>query len=1316
MSDYHLDGLNWREFEHLVQALSVGEIATGITPFGDGKDGGREATYEGRMQYPSTASPWDGYLVVQCKFRKEPIANTTEKINWVKTQLATESRKYTRKRRALRKPDYFLFATNLRFSAAKGGGKDQLQVVLNEFASRIGAKECAAWTYDEICRFVDRSDAVRKAYLGFITPGDVLATAFEYLDRLRPEFREVIAAFLQKQLLHDRSARLESAGAKAEQQIPLATVFVDLPATTRSELVREDDVENTPRELLVKHIVDACSQRTNRSSKKEVRVQRRGTHANRELASRFVIVGGPGQGKSTLGQYICQLYRAALVRDRVFAQRAELPDVWKSIQLIEAQQEEIGSSLPLVRRFPIRLILNEYASDRAHDQSLTVLKWLQRELTRLGGADCSLADVRLWLKEYPWVIVFDGLDEVPASSNRADVIREMEDFRIDVANLGADAVIVCTTRPQSYAKEFSADVYQHWYLLPLQRAEALGYAKRLVAARYPLPDDPHRNQVVRRLEMACRSDVTQKLMQSPLQVTIMTTLVEHLGEPPRQRYTLFQRYYQTIYDREIGREGKSSAFLSDRKADIDAVHFRVGLLLQRNSEIAGGTNARMTNEQFANLFADYLGEVGYSGKDAQALMSEISVGSFERLVFLTRPTETEVTFELRSLQEYMAAEALFQGPEEFIVKRMQAIAPIAHWRNVMLFAIGKCFQERTHLLPVIHVICSDLNDRASFGSDLASSLNWGSQLALEILEEGVAQTNKKFHRLLCQVAFRVLETPDRSLARRVAHVYHIDLDDLYLDVIEKLLGHTSLSHRVNGWTLCACLAERQCAWALSRIEQDWKLAPLDYIDVLGASAGPELSSWWADKLALVLPQIEPATAEQIFAEANRHIASDMANRPLLGAALKFFNWSDPRGSDGYRRIVESGEVPFLYCRTSAEFAAIGEMAKISSGLPEWRLVLLGLEFLHEPTPKILGQSLRKIVADQDLWSARELGSSWLPWPIAACVNSATTIRQLEEFANLAAKGACGKFDDWKLAEQRWERGLSAREFLIKSEMSQPITAEVLATGVAPFGGEVMLYEEGFIEFQEIADRILTDRASIAARWLAALACDGLFAIRLGQQDRRYLEAVKVAVEIGRSSRSWLSISHFEAEKSLTLSEQWLRFFDWLGRHTLFLLGGSPPRDQLVEEICTRPYERLGLLHLLATTNYNLAPVRIPRAVLLRAKAESNHLPYAAATLLPFCGEAQEEDLIWAGDILLKSRRWTNILAQAMSRPEALTQESHRCYERIVSRMLERLRAGTDGSTEKRGAIVDCAIQVMNARRSGLASEEVWATLQLPAVH
>ena len=58
-------------FEQLVLALAVHVLGPGITAFGDGPDGGREASFSGRQQYPNTADPWDGYGVLQAKYKDQ---------------------------------------------------------------------------------------------------------------------------------------------------------------------------------------------------------------------------------------------------------------------------------------------------------------------------------------------------------------------------------------------------------------------------------------------------------------------------------------------------------------------------------------------------------------------------------------------------------------------------------------------------------------------------------------------------------------------------------------------------------------------------------------------------------------------------------------------------------------------------------------------------------------------------------------------------------------------------------------------------------------------------------------------------------------------------------------------------------------------------------------------------------------------------------------------------------------------------------------------------------------------------------------------
>jgi shikimate kinase len=54
-----------------------------------------------------------------------------------------------------------------------------------------------------------------------------------------------------------------------------------------------------------------------------------------------MLIGGPGQGKSTLGQYLAQIHRASILG---------IPD-----------QVQKATMTPLISRIPFRIILREYA-------------------------------------------------------------------------------------------------------------------------------------------------------------------------------------------------------------------------------------------------------------------------------------------------------------------------------------------------------------------------------------------------------------------------------------------------------------------------------------------------------------------------------------------------------------------------------------------------------------------------------------------------------------------------------------------------------------------------------------------------------------------------------------------------------------------------------------------------------------------------------------------------------------------------------------------------------------------------------------------
>lgn len=183
MPDYKIDGLDPRSFEHVVQAIAKKEIANGVTPFGDGPDGAREATFNGKMNYPSATDPWNGYLVVQSKFKLHPTGDPKTDGDWLIEQLNKDLAKFKDAKRNLKRPEYYLATTNIRLSAVAGTGtRDRVDALLAIEGRILGFKGSHVWGYDDICRFLDSNHDVRTAYSHLITPGDVLGQMQENLD------------------------------------------------------------------------------------------------------------------------------------------------------------------------------------------------------------------------------------------------------------------------------------------------------------------------------------------------------------------------------------------------------------------------------------------------------------------------------------------------------------------------------------------------------------------------------------------------------------------------------------------------------------------------------------------------------------------------------------------------------------------------------------------------------------------------------------------------------------------------------------------------------------------------------------------------------------------------------------------------------------------------------------------------------------------------------------------------------------------------------------------------------------------------------
>lgn len=997
--DYDLSRLSWRSFEQLVQALAVRHFGPGVVVFGDGPDGGREATFRGATPYAPHGKAWDGVGVVQAKFRQRPLG-TEHDGPWALGALQQELAKMKALGENRPQADYYVFATNVVLSPRRGGMKDQVLTALAEAGPKLGLREFDIWDYDKLRTWIDVDEEVRTRF-GWITAGDVLAAMLKSISGATPDFEKAIVNYLEKTLVTDRFVHLEEAGHSSDEQTALSQVFVDLP-------VVDDGAGDA---LFMRRLLERTAM---------LRVDP-AVDDSEEREQRLILVGGPGQGKTTLGQFACQVLRASLLAERPRARLS--PEGREAIEAVKSACE--SSDLPFGRgpRFPVRVVLTDLARALT-DQEQPLLTYLAKMIAERVGSDVSTDLFRAWLGAYPWFVVLDGLDEVPTNAGRERVMRCISDFWVDAAQVDADIVVLATTRPQGYNNDFSPQRHEHIVLAELAPDRALHYGSRLAEARYGR-DSERTATVTARLGEATEDPTTVHLMRSPLQVAIMTALVDRYGRPPQERWGLFAAYYDVIYQRERERDTGAARILREYRPDIDAIHERVGLTLQVLTTHGSHADPRLTTEQLERVIDARLEVEGHTGPGSAAMVTDIRAAAELRLVFLVGAESDRIGFEIRSLQEFMAAGALVDGRDDEVIRRLSAIAPLPSWRNVLLFAAGQCFVRKQHLRAELHDLCRALDvDKDEL---LFSAWKMGARLALDLLQDRTARKQPKHHRVIAQHALELLQIPHGNIASTLATCHDQDVDDLYRAALAAAVRSADQVERTNA---------RRCLLLISKDGTEWAMPLLrEHLPTTAADA------------VLMLDEMSTQTLEPLGqADLLRCIAL-LRHRDL--------NRLRPAVSLAGLPTLESGQVevevdilPGLQLR----LVSIRNSARTSQ--PEWAveqsrcgssptLVVhqAAWRFWRTPTSEGLAEAAQLVARDStpDVWA--ECATD-VPWPLGVLLARAQSHESLLQAADEAREGVYGDHMDWAAAEETWANDFRS----LREAMTAPIAFPIEVAG------------------------------------------------------------------------------------------------------------------------------------------------------------------------------------------------------------------------------------------------------------------------------
>ncbi|GAB3306131.1 NACHT domain-containing protein [Pseudoclavibacter terrae] len=598
-------------------------------------------------------------LVFQVKWSSKG----TEKnpVTWLKNAIEGERDKITEL--AAGGARKYVIVTNVASTGKPGTGTfDKLNSELDNYAKQFGIEMTALWR-EALNPIVDSAPSETKwSYADMLAGWDLIRYLVADTSEARHDstLRFLLRRIAASQWNEDEGIKFSQVELDRE---PLFELFVDVP----SRLVRESNF--------------AASRPTDSR-------ELGGTAAyitDKTTATFTLVRGAPGQGKSTLSQYLCQSHRIAWVPDN--------------------QEFSTGIAAPAEARFPIRFDLSKYADwiggndvfDVNDDERTTkrrrrpaaestIEAFLAELMTHAGGIESvSATQVHDILSRVPSLIVLDGLDEIGKTSERRRIVNEIDAFCARCSSYTVTPKIVVTTRPNSAGlPEPTSKNFEVIALSSLGPALRDSYLRKWCLVHNVIGNDSR--TLRRNFTEKTKEPYIGELAGNPMQLTILLYLLRQHGDAtPSQRTELYDAYMGLLLAREANKHPRS---VRKHRADLIEIMAFLGWYLQAHSE-ADGHNGPMPGSEIVAAMKHFQDTYGKPSNVVDELFEAASV----RLWALTAKEEGLFEFEVQSLREYFTARYLYnyagEGDQNFdrtLVFRELLRRP--YWLNTVRFYSG----------------------------------------------------------------------------------------------------------------------------------------------------------------------------------------------------------------------------------------------------------------------------------------------------------------------------------------------------------------------------------------------------------------------------------------------------------------------------------------------------------------------------------------------------------------------------------------------------------------------------------------------------
>ncbi len=421
---------------------------------------------------------------------------------------------------------------------------------------------------------------------------------------------------------------------------------------------------------------------------------------------KFLLEGGPGQGKSTLSQMLAQVYRALLLN-----KYADYDSFY----------------LPEKARLPFRVELRLFAEWMSNGGD-SIEQFIVHSLSKdAGGATITVEDWQKLVEGESILLILDGLDEVGGDDPIDAVLTKIAECIDRVESLDPTAKVIVTTRPPAIAgKAARLPGFTNIRILPLDPGQVKQYVQKWTT--FVIRESEDRERVTHSFDKRRNEVHVKALATNPMQLSVLLHFIRMSGEAfPDKRAELYRDYFKIVIDRDVEKTPR----LRTMRREIEALHELIGFKIHSSadSENTGGSASIGRPELIAFVRDWLLEEKRNASIDANDLfrLGEDRLGLIVALK--GEGGKTSYGFEVQPVREYFAASYINQRAPVDANEFFEEMIRRPFWREVGLFLAGlRRDNERADLL--LRAKALDKDNELAWRQD-------GRATVLELLQEGV---------------------------------------------------------------------------------------------------------------------------------------------------------------------------------------------------------------------------------------------------------------------------------------------------------------------------------------------------------------------------------------------------------------------------------------------------------------------------------------------------------------------------------------------------------------------------------------------------